>query len=84
MLGQAISLAAAAMILFAYGAHQLGRMPRDGFLYLLLNLVGSVALTVFAARARQLGLIFMEGAWALISLLSILRKLAVTPGRERG
>ena len=77
MLGQAISLAAAAMILFAYGAHQLGRMRRDGFAYLLLNLVGSIALTVFAARARQAGLIFMEGAWALISLASLARRLAV-------
>ena len=78
MLGQAISLAAAAMILFAYGAHQLGRMSRDGFAYLLLNLAGSLALTVFAARARQAGLTFMEGAWALISFASLARKLAVT------
>jgi hypothetical protein len=76
MLGQAISLAAAAMILFAYGAHQLGRMDRDGFAYLLLNLAGSVALTVFAARARQAGLTFMEGAWALISAASLARRAA--------
>ena len=80
MLGQAISLAAAAMILFAYAAHQLGRLPRDGFVYLLLNLAGSAALTVFAARARQAGLTFMEGAWALISLASLARRLFVTSG----
>lgn len=82
MLGQAISLAAAGMILFAYAAHQLGRLRREGLVYLILNLAGSVVLTVFAARARQLGLIFMEGAWALISAAALARRLAGLTSRR--
>jgi hypothetical protein len=73
MIGQLVSLAGAAMVLFAYGGHQLGRLPRESLLYLSLNLVGAAVLTVFAVRARQAGLAVMEGAWALISLAALLR-----------
>lgn len=72
MLGQIVSLGGAAMVLFAYGAHQTGRLPRESFLYLSLNLVGSATLTVFAIHARQAGLAVMEGAWAVISLAALL------------
>lgn len=68
---QWISVAGAAMVLTAYGAHQMGRMSRDDLLYLLLNLVGAGILTVFAVRAREPGLAIMEGAWVLISLAAI-------------
>ncbi len=78
MLGQWISLAGAAMVLFSYGAHQIGRLPREGLLYLLLNLFGSAILTFFAVRARELGLAVMEGAWAAISFSAL-----VVRGRRR-
>ena len=71
---QWISVAGAAMVLTAYGAHQMGRMARDDLLYLLLNLVGAGILTVFAVRAREPGLAIMEGAWVLISLAAISRR----------
>ena len=76
MIGQGISLVGAAMILFAYAAQQNGRLDRDGAPYLALNLVGSLILTVFAVRARQAGLIALEGAWAVVSLLPLARRLA--------
>jgi hypothetical protein len=72
MITQAVSLLGAAMILFAYGAHQLGRLERDGPLYLGLNLAGSCILTVVAIRTGSLGLTAMEGAWAAISLAALL------------
>jgi len=72
MVGQLISLCGAAMVLFAYGAHQMGRLSRQSLLYLSLNLVGAAILTVFALRARQAGLAVMEGAWAVISLVALL------------
>ena len=72
MIGQAVSLLGAAMILFAYGAHQFGRLERDGPLYLGLNLAGSCILTCVAMRTGSLGLTAMEGAWAVISLAALL------------
>ena len=44
-------------------------------LYLALNLVGSAILAYFAVEARNLGLIVLEGSWAVISLWSLARAL---------
>ncbi len=75
MIGQAVSLVAAAMILYAYGAHQLGRLERDRLLYICLNLAGSSILTAFAWQAGSAGLTVMEGAWAAISLAALVARL---------
>ncbi len=77
MLEQMISLIGAAMILGAFGAQQLGRLGHDSVLYLILNLVGAIILGVIAARARQAGLTLVEGAWAIISLISLIKVLKV-------
>lgn len=71
---QWISVAGAAMVLSAYGAQHLGRLSREDWLYLGLNLVGASILTVFAVRAREAGLAIMEGVWALISLAAMVRR----------
>jgi predicted regulator of Ras-like GTPase activity (Roadblock/LC7/MglB family) len=73
MIGQIVSLIGAAMILAAFGAQQAGRLRPEERAYLLLNLVGSAILTYFAVQARNLGLIVLEGSWALISLASLVR-----------
>jgi hypothetical protein len=72
---QWISIAGAAMVLTAYGAHQWGRLGREDWLYLALNATGAAILTVFAVRAREAGLALMEGAWVLITLAAIARRL---------
>jgi hypothetical protein len=71
MIGQAISLAGAAMILAAFAAQQAGRMKSADLAYLVLNFVGSAILAYFAVQAGNLGLIALEGSWALISLWSL-------------
>jgi hypothetical protein len=75
MIGQGISLVGAAMILFAYAAHLNGRLARDGVPYLAMNLAGSLILTYFAAQARQAGLVALEGTWAVISLVPLVKRL---------
>jgi uncharacterized membrane protein len=72
---QWISVAGAAMVLTAYGAHQMGRLGREDWLYLLLNATGAAILTVFAFRAREAGLALMEGAWVVITLAAMARRL---------
>lgn len=69
---QALALVGAVIILGAYGAHALKRIS-NGALYLTLNFIGGALLCWAAVNARQLGFILLEGAWALISLLALLR-----------
>lgn len=71
MIGQVVSLAGAAMILAAFAAQQAGRLRPTEPVYLLPNFVGSAILAYFAVEAGNLGLIVLEGTWALISLWSL-------------
>jgi hypothetical protein len=81
MIAQAISLIGAGLILAAFAAQQAGRLGGEDRTYLVLNLAGSVILTYFAVEARNSGLIVLEGSWAVISLVSLLRKRAAAPPR---
>lgn len=74
MIGQVVSLIGAAMILAAFGAQQAGKLGREDLSYLVLNLLGSMILTYFAWQARNAGLTALEGSWAVISLISLLRR----------
>ena len=73
MIGQAISLVGAALILAAFAAQQAGRLNPTDAVYLALNFVGSAILAYFAIEAKSLGLSVLEVAWALISLWSLTR-----------
>ncbi len=79
-MAQAIQIIGALIILGAYAAGQLGEMPTDSRLYLLLNLVGSVVLAVIAVVEGQIGFILLEGIWAIVSCWS----LFVILGEEAG
>jgi hypothetical protein len=76
VIGQVVSLLGAAMILAAFGAQQAGKLRPEALPYLALNLLGSAILTYFAIEARNLGLIVLEGSWAAISLVSLVRAFA--------
>ncbi|MEP6993181.1 MAG: hypothetical protein ABI968_01575 [Acidobacteriota bacterium] len=75
MVGQIVSLIAAGMILAAFGGQQAGKLAPEAPAYLVLNLFGSAILTYFAVKAENLGLILLEGSWALISAVSLFRTL---------
>ena len=70
---QAIQLIGAALILIPFAAVQLKRMQVDSVAYQLLNLVGSLMLTLTAVVHRQYGFILLEGIWAIMSLVGLLR-----------
>jgi hypothetical protein len=70
-MAQAIQIIGALVILGAFAANQLGEMPTDSRLYLLLNLVGSAVLAVIAVIEGQIGFILLEGIWAIVSAWSL-------------
>ena len=83
MIGQAISLVGAALILAAFAAQQAGRLRPTDAAYLALNFLGSAILAYFAIEARSLGLSVLESVWALISLWSLVRALGAPSSSQR-
>ena len=73
---QAISLAAALLILLPFALTQMSRMTTTSVSYLLLNFVGSAVLTVIAVVDKQYGFILLEGVWALMSAAGLARALS--------
>ena len=73
MIGQVVSLLGAAMILAAFAAQQARKLSSDGAAYLALNFAGSAILTYFAIASKSSGLIALEGSWAVISLVSLVK-----------
>ena len=70
---QIISVFGAVLILAAYLGVQMKVLPPGKLLFSLLNLAGSGALSYVAIVEEQVGFILLEGAWAAISLVILVR-----------
>ena len=79
-MAQAIQIIGALIILGAFAASQLGELPSDSRIFLLLNVVGSVVLGIIAVVEGQIGFILLEGVWGIVSVWS----LFVILGEEAG
>jgi hypothetical protein len=75
---QLVQVIAALMILIAYGAVQSGRWSTDALVYLWLNFVGSVILSVLAATSENWGFLLLEGVWAIVTAASLIRRRRAT------
>lgn len=76
MLHQLVSLVGAFLVLGAYAALQTGRLGRETTTFCLMNFVGSALLTWIAVVDRRAGFILLEGLWAVLSLIPLLRRRA--------
>lgn len=72
-MGPYVQIGGSLLILVPFVLAQVGRLTPLSQGYLLLNLAGSCVLAVDAALGRQWGFLLLEGVWALVSVLSLLR-----------
>ncbi|MCC2670360.1 MAG: hypothetical protein K0Q72_2831 [Armatimonadetes bacterium] len=73
-MGQVLQLLGAMLVLAGYVLAQACGMDQKSYPYLLLNLCGSAILAALALADRQWGFLLLEGAWALISLASMISR----------
>lgn len=62
-------------MLSAFIASQLGRVSTGSAVYRVMNLAGSLILTVVAVLGRVYGFVVLNGVWAAVSLIGIVRLL---------
>jgi hypothetical protein len=76
---QVIQVVGALMILAGFAGLQLGKISAVSRTYLVLNLVGSVVLTVLALNEEQWGFVLLESVWAIVSAWSLAQVLRGRP-----
>jgi hypothetical protein len=79
---QLVSVLGSLLVLVAYVASQFGWLSAKGFSFAFANIMGSGILAVVAALEAQWGFLLLEGAWALVSLLAVMRQ-RVKPNTPR-
>lgn len=67
----ALQFAGALGILVPFALVQLGRSTVHSWLYLSLNLAGSVVLTWLALVESQWGFVLLQGVWGLAALIGL-------------
>jgi hypothetical protein len=81
---QLVSVLGSLLVLVAYVASQFGYLSAKGLAYAYANIVGSGILAVVAALEAQWGFLLLEGAWALVSVVAVVRQRAkANTHRER-
>ncbi|PCS00373.1 CBU_0592 family membrane protein [Lactococcus fujiensis] len=68
-----IQITGSALILFAFVLSQLGLLKATSVTYLILNVIGSSFLAFDAFHLQQWGFVALEGVWAIVSLIGLIR-----------
>ncbi|MGQ0842786.1 MAG: CBU_0592 family membrane protein [Sporichthyaceae bacterium] len=63
----------AIIVLTGFIANQRYGLPSDSIWFLLANCVGTAILAVVAGVNRDMGFLLVEGVWAIVSFVSIVR-----------
>lgn len=74
MAGQLVQITGSLLILVPFVLSQTGWLSARSRLSGLLNLAGSLTLAGDAAAGAQWGFLLLEGAWAIVSAIGLLRR----------
>lgn len=74
-MGLALQFVGAMGILAPFALMQFRRTTPHSWLYLSLNLSGSVILTWLALAETQWGFVLLQGVWALAALVGLVRRV---------
>jgi len=77
-----IQIAASLLILVPFVLTQIGRLTPLSIAYLVLNLVGSAVLAIDALLGAQWGFLLLEGVWAVVSAISLVRRGTSRSGEQ--
>jgi hypothetical protein len=81
---QLVSVLGSLLVLVAYVATQFGWLSVKSLAFAYANIVGSGILAVVATLEAQWGFLLLEGAWASVSLVAVMRQRAkANTHRER-
>jgi len=73
VMDQVVQIVGSLLILIAFLCAQRGLLTPSSRVYLALNLVGSGVLSVIAAGQMQYGFLMLEGVWAVVSAMGLLK-----------
>jgi hypothetical protein len=73
-LSTAVQIAGSLLILVPFVLVQAKKLRPESMAYVVLNLVGSAVLAADALHGRQWGFLLLEGTWAAVSLLALVRR----------
>ena len=77
-----VQVGGALLVLAGFILAQVGVVRTTSPIYLVLNLVGSAVLAVDAFVHGQWGFLLLEGVWAIVSAIGLVRAVMVS-GRRR-
>lgn len=63
------------LLLVAFFLNLVGRVPKEGIAYLLLNVVGAGLACTASVLLRYLPFIILEGCWTLVSAIGLIAAL---------
>jgi hypothetical protein len=67
-----IGFTGVAILLIAFLLNLMGRLSKDGLLYILMNFTGASLASLASYLIRYIPFIILEGTWALVSLIAFI------------
>jgi hypothetical protein len=76
-----VQIVGSLLILVPFVLVQAGRLAPTHLAFLALNLVGSAVLAADAAFGQQWGFLLLEGVWAIVSGIGVIRSFLGKPAK---